>query len=303
MSILKQHSNSRNGLIGVPKKRSPPLWWRIIFWPKAIGIHKVPKHLQSAGMYCPICRKGQPFSEQCTFCGCSFSCFVIMKSDTLPPKKRHSNWVASPATAKQGTLHRFLSPLRSSFIRFSKASLRVRVTALFVMLLLLIALIVGIAQYRSSMQKNYAQKYVVALYGINSGMNLTGMVFEGKYKAWKDGVSLEISAASDIDSETIADLVGVKAYVDETRGKMNAPPSEYYQAELILQHLYLIYEKMNSLITNSPEDLSQHKAEIATAREEFSQEIDRLKKSLPTPLVEEFKKAGQKYDLRFMTME
>lgn len=268
-----------------------------------MGIHNVPEHERSAGMYCPLCKKGQPFSDRCAFCGCAFSCFVIMKNDTLPREKRLSNGIASSGTAKPVPFHRFLTPLCSPFIRFSRASLRVRVISLCAMLLLLTSLIVGIVQYRSSWQKNYIQNYVVAIYGINSGMNLTGMICDGKYKAWKEGVSLEISASGTVDSQTIEDLKSVKSYIDETREKMGAAPAELDQAARTLQKLYEIYEKMNSRIINSPDSLSLHKSESVEARKSFSREIENLKTNLPAPLAKEFKRAGQKYDLNFMGLK
>ena len=42
--------------------------------------------------------------------------------------------------------------------------------------LLLISLVVGIIQYQRYVRKQYAHNYVVALYGIKSGMNLTGLI-------------------------------------------------------------------------------------------------------------------------------
>lgn len=303
MPTLKQHSNNQGWLIGIPESTSPPLWWRFFFWPKTMGRHNVPEHVRSDGMYCPICRKRQPFSDRCTFCGCAFSCFVVMKADTFPRNKRHSNGDASPATEKTGTIHDLLTPLSASLISFSTASLRVRMISFCVIFLFMVSLAVGIMQYRSFLQKDYTQKFVVALYGINSGMNLAGMVCDGKYKAWKEGVSIEISESSAIDSQTTADLEGVKAYVDETRGEMGTPPAEFDQSERMLQKLYDIYERMNYRIINSPESLSLLKTEIVAARIEFSRELGNLKANLPAPLEEEFKKANQKYDLSFMLLK
>lgn len=268
-----------------------------------MGIHKVPEYERSTGMFCPMCNKGQPFSDHCTFCGCAFSCFVVMKSDSLTHNKLNTNVTALPFAAKPGILHRLLTPLSSSYTWFNKASLMVRVISLCIMLLLLISLVVGIGQYRTLLQKEYTQKYVVALYGINSGMNLTGMIFDGKYKAWKEGVSVEISASSTVDSQTIEDLNSVKSYIDETRVKMGTAPAELAQAARILQKLYEIYEKMNSRIIDSQYSSSLHESEIIEAREKFSTEIKNLKTNLPAPLAEELKKTDQKYNLNFMELK
>ena len=268
-----------------------------------MAIHKVPDHVQSSGMYCPLCKNKQPFSDRCTFCGCAFSCFVIVNSETPSGNQLHSGETVAPGSGKQGTFHRINTILRAPLVRFSTASSRSRMTVLCVLVLLLISLAIWTVQHRSYLQEQYAQKYVVALYGINSGMNLTGMVCEGKYKAWKDGVTAEASPAITVDFQTLADLEGVKAYVDETIGEMGAAPKEYEQADRILQRLYAIYANMNSMIINSPGSLPQRKIELGAAREDFSREIEDLKSNLPAPLVEELKKAGQKYDLRFMALK
>lgn len=262
-----------------------------------MGRHNVPEHLRSAGMYCPECGKGQPFSDRCVFCKCDFSCFVIVTTNTASRNLQKSNGTVSPATAKQDIAT--LNPLRKWLI---KTSSKVRATAIGLMFLLLISLVVGIVQYRSYMKKHYTQKYVVALYGINSGMSLAGKVCDGKYKAWKEGAPSESPTSNEVDYEAIKDLVTVKTEIDGVLKKMGTPPVEYNQAAQILQKLYAIYEKMSSLIINSPDSLSQHKTEIVTAREEFSREIENLKAKLPAALVEEIKITSNKFDLRFMTI-
>lgn len=303
MPTLKQHSDSRRWLIGVPEKTLPPFWLRIFFRPKTIAMHKVPEHDQSSGMYCPLCKNKQPFSDRCTFCGCSFSRFVIVNSETPSGDQLHSGETVATGGGKQGAFHRFNALIRASLVRFSTASLRTRMIVLCVPVLLLTSLAIWTVQHRNYLKDHYSQRYVVALYGINSGMNLTGMVCEGRYKAWKEGVPAEASPAITVDFQTLADLEGVKAYVDETMGEMGAAPEEYEQADRILRQLYAIYAKMNSMIINSPGSLSQRKIELGAAREEYSRGIEDLKENLPAPLVEELKKAGQKYDLRFMAVK
>jgi len=170
--------------------------------------------------------------------------------------------------------------------------------------LLLALVVVGTVLYRSHMQKNYSHNYVLALYGIKSGMNLAGVVCDGKYQAWKDGVSSDAPTASrGVDPRAVADLETVKTEINGIMGGMGTPTTEYAQAAQKLQNLYAIYEKLQAMITNYPDSLSTHRAEIVAATEEFSTGIENLKADLPVPLAEEFKKTAQIYDLRFMAVE
>lgn len=303
VSTSNHHTGSQSGLIGVPKRTAHPLWWRLFFWPGAMARQQVPEHIQLAGMYCPLCRKGQPFSDRCAFCGCAFSFFVVMNTGKLSKNKRHSNVTVPPVTAEQGIWHGLLAPLHTTLVRLGKASLRARVTALGVISLLLISLVVGIVQNRSNVRREYAHNYIQALYVIKSGMNLGEMVCKGTFNAWRGVESSAAPEASGIGPQARADLDSVKTAINKIMGELGAPSVEYSKAARILQKLYAIYEKMNSMIINSTGSLSRHESEIAAAREEFTREIDNLKANFPAPLAEELKKAGKKYDLRFMALE
>lgn len=297
MPTFEKQSNSKNWLIGVPKKTTRPLWWRLFFWPGAMAMETIPEHMRSAGMYCPVCRKGQPFSDRCAFCGCAFSCFVVMNSDKVSKNKRHSIGNVPPVTAEQGICHRLLAP-----VRLGKASLRSRVISLCVIFLLLISLVAGIMQYRSNAQKHYSQNYVLALYVMKSGMNLGEKVCNGTFNDWRGVEPSTVPNDGGIGPQARADLESVNVEVNRIMGELGSPTAEYSQAAQILQKLYALYEKTNSMVIDSPDSLSRHRAEIDAARKEFSREIDNLKANLPSPLAEELRKAGKKYDLRFMVL-
>lgn len=248
----------------------------------------VPNHMRLAGMYCPVCGKKQPFSNRCAFCKCDFSRFVVMKPDAAPRKNEQPNGAVSPGTAQQG---------------ISKASLRGRVIILCVMFLLLISLVAGIVQYRNHLQKHYTQNYVLALYVIKSGMNLGEMVCNGTYNDWRGVEPSTAPEVGGIGPQALDDLESVKVEINRIMGELGTPSVEYSKAAQILQKLYALYEKTNSMVIDSPGSLSRHKAEIGAAREEFSREIENLKANLPSPLAEELRKAGKKYDLRFMALK
>jgi hypothetical protein len=295
----KQHSNSRSWLVGVPKKKAPDFWWKIFFWPKTIGSHKVPEHFMSAGMYCPKCGNGQPVFEWCAFCGCAFSCFIVIETRTVFSKRLKYNGTVSPARVPQGRSYGLLTPLRAFMVRIGKGSLQARVMAVCVMLLLLISLVIGIVHHRSQVRRQYAHNYVQALYIIKSGMHLDEMICDGTYNAWRGVESSDVPEYGGIAPQALADLEAVKAKIDKIMGEMGTPSVEYDKAAQILLKIYSIYDKTNSMVITSQDSLSQHEAEMIAARNEFSLEIDNLKVNMPAPLMEEVKIASKKYDLGF----
>lgn len=299
-SRLNIDANSQGFLFGVPKKIAT-VWWRIIFWRDALGRRNVPEHLRLRGMYCPICRKGQLFSDRCTFCKSEFPCFVIITTTAGSRNNRQVSRTTSSGASKQGGRYGLFAPLHALCMRLGTVSLRTRVIAAILMFLLLISLVAGIVRYKSYMRVQYAHNYVQALYVIESGMNLGERICNGTFNAWRGVKSSSAPGASGIGPQARADLQFVNAEINKIMGKLGAPSAEYRQAARILQNIYALYEKTNAMVINSPDSVSGHTAEIVAAKAEFSREIKALKANLPAPLATELKKAGQKYDLRFIT--
>lgn len=296
MPTSTNHPTRQSWLVGVPKKSAPPAWWRFFFWRDAMGSQKVPEHLRSAGMHCPLCRNRQPFSDRCAFCGCDFACFVVINTNKVSRNKRSSNETAPLGSVKQGVRCELIA-------RLGKTSLRTRAITLGVTSLLLILLVTGIVQYRGYVQRNYSKNFVLALYVMKSGMNISEMVCNGTYSAWRGEDSSVPLGSSGSGPQILADMKYLKAETNKIMGELGAPSGEYIQAAQTLQKLYALYEKTDSIVISSLDSLSRHGAEIAATREAFSREIKNLKANLPAPLAEELKKAGKKYDLRFMAAE
>lgn len=134
-------------------------------------------------------------------------------------------------------------------------------------------------------------------------MNLGERVCKGTYNAWRGVEPSPAAEAGGIGPQARADLESLKVEIDRIMGDLGSPAAEYSKAAQILQNLYALYEKTNSLIIDSPGSGSGHKAEIDATREDFSREIENLKADMPATLAEELRKAGKKYDLRFMAVE
>jgi hypothetical protein len=245
--------------------------------------------------HCPACGNGQTLSARCAYCGLPFSSLVDKVRNVDPCKDRHAvgGYQAKP------TLEIKSIPFRSLQAILGKKSHRFKVIALSFLFVALVSLLAGITQYRSHLQSRYLQSYVLALYGIKSGMDLTVRVCDGKYLEWKEGVS-STSATDGIDTRALADLAAVKTEIGAVMGSLGTPPVEYEQSARTLERLYSVYDNINSLVIKFHGSLSGHKSEIDTSREAFSREVGNLKANLPASLAAEIKKEGRKYDLRFM---
>ena len=287
--ISKSHRSRRSWLVGIPKKNLPDLWWRLIFWPTALAKNRVPARSRSAGMYCPRCGKGQPFFDRCLFCGCVFSCFFMVETNADSMSAPQSKASISVGVSRQDLAKRILT-------WFHSVSLRTRMILIGVLFLVLLILVAGVVRQRMHVRSQYARNFVLALYGIRSGMNLGEMICDGTYNAWR-GIE---STSNEMDPQALADLEAVKTDTRKNIEEMGKPPAEYDQAARILRKLYINYEKTNTMIMNSPNNPSRLKPEIVASGEEFSREIKLLKANMPAQLVEEVGKSSQKYDLIFL---
>lgn len=270
-------------------------WWRIRYRTDAIARQNVPEQNRTAGMFCPACGKGQPFSDRCTFCGCGFACFVIMQTPGTACIKRQSSDRASHGPTNQTICKQPSPSFKTVLLRFGELSLRARLIMLITAVLFIVVLTGGIKAYRSHLHQRYIYNYVQALYGIKSGIALTNRVCDGIYPAWKDGMSAPAATSIEIDSRALEDLQTIKSEIDSSMGKMGTPPYGYDQAQQILQRLYARYRSRHALTILSADDLTRCKSDTRVVNEVFARDIENLKAQMPAPLHNEFKKAGAKY--------
>lgn len=292
MPVSKPDTRSRGWLVGIPKKKAPDLWWKFVFWPDAVAKDDLSTRTASEGMYCPQCGKGQPFFDRCLYCGCVFSCFILIDGTADSTDNPLSGGTASRGVAKR-------SQGRGILARLDSLSLKARMITAVVTVLVLLALVVGVVRQRMSVRSQYAHNFVQALYGIKSGMNLGKMVCEGTYNDWR-GVE---SASREMDPQALADLETVRTETAKILRDMGSPPAGYEPSARILQRMYANYEKTNSLIIGSPENPSQHASATVATEEEFLRDIPALKANMPAPLVKEIAQSSRKYDLSFMAMK
>lgn len=276
-------------LVGVPKRSAPDLWWRIVFWPGAVGKNRAPDHLRAAGVYCPRCGNGQPFADRCRVCGCVFSCYVVMESaPDIPPE----SWSGEASLGVEGDRAAFSPGL----------SARIKTIIAGVALLILICAVAGTVWYRNAQRREYTRNYVQILYGIRSGMNIAGLVCGGNYRTWKDGTPPDAPLPAGLDPEARNDLDVIKREIDGIMVKMASPPAEFDQVARTLRTLYIRYDGINALLLSSGEPPPSCRAGVAAAQENFSLELENIRTGRLSSLREELGRASQRYDFRFTSL-
>ena len=290
MAAATPSEDSRVSLIGVPGKSEPALWWKPFSGPAGVAAERLPENLRAEGMVCPRCGNEQLFAGQCVYCMCAFSGFIIIDAEPLTGIKGEPK-AAVPRAKKKKVL-------ALPRVKIDTSSLRFRVMATAAVILLAGGLYLGNEQYKKYLKGQYARNYVLALYGIKSGMERLDRVYLDESSA------LEKAAASapshSIQAQELADLKTVKDEVDRIMKGMGPAPAECYQSDLNIHKLHALYDKTNSLMVDAPDALLQNKNEIVTVNDNFAAEYNNLKSSLPETLTKELSTTGRRYQFEFI---
>jgi hypothetical protein len=157
-----------------------------------------------------------------------------------------------------------------------------------------VALIALCVTYYSHAQtrKKYVASYVVALYGIKTGTDLSLKICKQmSTDATAKGQATPVRALVDDEIQ----LGKIKSQTDKYLKELNDPPSAFADANEKLQQLNTLYGKLNVLALN-PSGTTTSFTEITNKTEsDFLATVENLKKSLPPELSEELKVAKTKY--------
>ena len=180
--------------------------------------------------------------------------------------------------------------LRSKPVRF-------RIITACLVLLSIVAFLSGASHNRKNTERQYLTNYVLAIYGIKSGMELCGRSCDGIIDEWKKGKGSDIPEISREEKENMAI---VKGEIDQVMRKLEPPPEKYAPLSTKLQSMYGNYLKLNDLANAPLWRLASFESKVEEARDNFSGEIADLKSNMPDQLVEELKRSGTKYNLSFI---
>jgi hypothetical protein len=260
---------------------------------------KLPGESDTTMVVCSWCAQKQADSNQCSYCGRPFYDYSSDQQKEIKPLSRTSLSKTEKPPLQAGlrvtegaAMPRFMSKL------FFSGKLTLCIALLTVM-----ALLGGTwAWYGSkNTEKDYLSNYVLALYGIRSGVELCGRTCGDIAAEWKKDNEAGRTASIDISPDRSEDLATVKGEIDRAMQKLEPPPEKFRDTSARLQKMYGIYLILNSLANNKPaEPLASFQLQVETARADFSREVQDLKQSMPPQLAEELQKYGKRYDLSFI---
>lgn len=234
---------------------------------------------QDSEIICSWCAKKQADSPQCTYCGRPFHGYSPAKWE----QAEHG-----PSQAKKGG---------AASTQFASMPVRFRIITALLVFLSIAALLYEASHNRESTEQQYLTNYVLAIYGIKSGVDLCSRSCDGIIDEWKKGKGSDIPEISREEKENMAI---VKGEIDQVMGKLENPPEKYAQLSTKLQSMYDNYLKLNDLANAPSGRLASFESKVEEARNNFSGEIADLKSNMPEQLAEEVKRSGTKYNLSFI---
>lgn len=144
-------------------------------------------------------------------------------------------------------------------------------------------------------KKQYVTTYVMALYGIKTGADLSLKSCAKISADWKAKTDAGQNTPPRIISTDEAKLTKIKTQTDKYLQKMTKPPSKFAKANEDITRLNEIYTKLQSAAINPSSTLSGFDAQVSKAETDFKQAASELKKNLSDELSTEFEIGKSKY--------
>ncbi len=259
------------------------------------------RQLPKVKIYCPRCGKKQLLSYYCVSCRVAFAGYFTLDPEKSGHREERGNGDEGTGSAPRKRSFRLLSPFLARLARLKSKPLRYRGIAASMAFLILFGSIILIRQNHVSSERRYLHNYVLALYGIRSGMELSSSICGSYTNTGNKDASPGLSLDGKINPEKKSDLDTIKHEVDSIMEEMGPPPEKLSGAAETLRKLCAVYKKQDVLANGPSGSVALYEREVDASRENFVRLLEDLKANLPGPLADELKKDGKKYDLRFIT--
>ena len=188
------------------------------------------------------------------------------------------------------------SEKRSPGARPTSAAVKPQVKAALASVVIIALLVAGGAfLYQQRVEKQYAQKYMRALYLLKGGTEGNIMLC-GKLSAdWKARMDSGQSFTPRISPHEETNVNEAKGVLDELMKQFKSPPGKFARANERLLAVHGIYTKSYSLVTTLAGSQAALADATANTERDLKQAVQDLKGSLPEALTEELKGAKSKY--------
>jgi hypothetical protein len=162
---------------------------------------------------------------------------------------------------------------------------------------IIIALIaVGIGFYtHAKMKRQYAETYVMALYGIKMGTDLGLKVCSKVSDDWTSKNSSGQNVPPQVTTDDIDQLNKIKIKTDKYLQKLNDPPSTFTEANVRLRKLNELFLKLHAAALTPTGTVATYATLTKNTENDFISATAELQKNLPAEISEELKIAKAKY--------
>jgi predicted Zn finger-like uncharacterized protein len=242
-------------------------------------------------IYCDKCGHELDHSIVCTTCGVMYPDYYLVQA-AKPPRRQ----VEKP----EFSLSFSLKPAKQTYAYSGYAKTGKKSAKPFIIvasLLGLVALVaLGLSSYKQmKAEEDFAKYYVMALYGIRTGTDLSLKQSARLSADWKARMAAGQSMAPRVSAEDDTRLGKVKSEIETVMKYLDPPPRKFVPAKDKLAKLFGTYTKLSTTVLAPAESLPGFTDSVAKAESDLRLAEQELKGNLPALLTEELQKAKSKY--------
>lgn len=255
---------------------------------------------KQGSIYCVECGQELGVSDVCVQCGSLYPDYCVVQS-AKPVVRKQQGSGFSLGLSLGGT--RTVVPQAVIVDDKPARHFNARPLIYVAAAVLLVVLAVGLGKYYlvDQGQQKFSKDFVVALYGIKSGTDLSLKKCAAITSEWQGKSGPGRAIAPRLSQKELDDLGKVRDEIDKTLKALENPPEEFITANEKLTRLYQIYEQLYDLSTGPPASLTGFSTSAQKLEADFLKAAHDLKASLPEPLENELRTAVAKYrNLRFL---
>lgn len=235
-------------------------------------------------IFCDRCGGEPGADELCGACGQLFPDYWVVQTSKPAQRNVRTPLLPRGASSPVGKIRPGMaeSPAAGEGLPFRLSGRVLGYVGGAVLLAVLGLFLVNAYSARAARQQ-FARNYVVALYGIKSGLDM----------GLKKGEVIEQGRG--LSSKDLADLKTVKDEVDVAMAAVGTPPEEFVGATERLTALYQVYTRVYALDNNPPGSPADFAAAADKLEDSFAASARELKAALPEELAAELAQSVTKY--------
>ncbi len=246
-------------------------------------------------IYCDACGKELDCLTVCTACGVVFPDYCLLQASKPAHRqlaKAEISWSFTAKPAKQ-TKQTYAIPQKSTSVTPLSRKFLVRAVCL---LVFAAVAAVGVTVYnQKKAERQYAANYMLALYGIKYGVDLSLSQCARLSAVWKAKTDAGQRFVPHLTPQEESGSDRIKTRLELIMPKLDKAPQKFSKAKEQIDKLYGMQTRLNALAATPPGSLPGFTDSANKLGNDFKSAAQELKAGLPKELSEEFVKASIKY--------